>query len=187
MSQITSADSAIIAASLEAAFHTTMLQFDEEQQYALGQKVLTLVMTSKPYLWATPDGLHHLIHEVFGDAVFMDFVFMLQYNFMIRWGEAPQKFIALANTVSWGLTSYTDPNVKPADELSAIPEELRFRLAARVPTGKLLEENPWMVCLALLRSYVSKDAVTGTSPAPKAPRPMAANAENTAVVPVVTR
>lgn len=158
-------DSGFVAEAMQAAVQTTLDQLDDEMALRLSEKILELVMTSKPYLWVTAEGLENLIKNVFEDKEFTDFVFMLQFNFMMRWGEGQQKFIALANTVSWALAAFTDANAKGVSELSAIPSELQTRLAARAATATLLQENPWIVCLAILRSYVSKNAFLAEGPA----------------------
>lgn len=154
---ITHEDMANVAASTQAAFQTIYAQTPLEARPKISQFVARVLYQEKPYLWVSATGLAHVIELAFADDLFRDFVLSLQFHFFTRWGEGARKFTSLAHALSWGAAA--GPKVSTAsakdNDLCAIPPELRARLGTREETQELLEANPWMVCLLLLRSYMS--------------------------------
>lgn len=166
MAEIVHNDMGSVAASIQAAFKTVMAQTAPEKYQRITEFVVRLIYLEKPYRWVTAGDLPELIRRVFADDDYRDFALLLQFHFFTRWGEGTQKFSALAEAMSWGVgvEGSEASGRRPVEDLRAVPEQLRIRLSGREDARALLDANPWMVCLLLLRAYVS---LVDTSKLPK--------------------
>lgn len=134
------------------AYFATLSQSGPELQKQIIIYVAGLVAGEKPYMWVTPDGIVRVVQQVFEDEDIRDFAFTLQFNFFLRWGRVKENFIELVNVLSYGCGAYSGDD---KGDFRAIPGELSKHLATRESVQQLLNENPWLVCLLLLRSYAT--------------------------------
>jgi len=138
------------ASAIKDAWETVQLQTGETARIEIIAWMTDLAGTSKPWMWATADGLELIIARVFEQPAILDFVMLLQFHFFIRWGEAQLKFTELVDVLSWACAGQPSADA----ENSAVPVDLKVRMNVREDVQALLADNPWMVCLLLLRSYV---------------------------------
>jgi hypothetical protein len=155
----TNADTDIVGGAIQAAWRTVEGQVSPETRLKLYEWLMNFISGEKPYLWASPENIPRIVQMVYSDELVRDFVHSLQFHFMLRWGEASTKFTGLVDVLSWSIgshgldTEHSGRNRK--EDHGAIPEDIRMRLSSREDVKELLLDNPWMVCLLLLRSFVS--------------------------------
>lgn len=157
--QVSHDDMANCGTSILSAFQTVLAQSGEENRLKIQRFAVRVIMEEKPYLWVTPQAMGHLMGEVFGDELIRDFVLSLQFHFFMRWGEASQKFTTLTHALSWSVAPAGQTTMRPQksenDSLVAIPQVIQERLTSREDAQALMESNPWLVCLLLMRSYIT--------------------------------
>lgn len=157
--EYTNEDTEIVAGAIQSAWLTINAQVSPETLQKLNEWLGGFILTDKPYLWATLEGVQSTIKMVYADELLRDFTHMLQFHFFLRWGEASAKFTGLVDVLSWSVGAFaleTERNGSGRKEdHGAIPEEIRTRLASREDVRELLQDNPWMVCLLLLRSFIT--------------------------------
>lgn len=120
-----------------------------ETQQKIQRFVLATVVSEKPFLLITPEGLDRAISLVFQDAVVRDFVLTLQYTFGSRWGMSQDKFEGLVANLAVGAT----PAARLSD--SAMPNAIADRLTSTSDAYNLLLANSWLVILMLLLLFLS--------------------------------
>lgn len=154
----TNADTDVVAGAIQSAWQTIEAQIAPETRIKLHQWLMNFIVGEKPYLWAAPDNVPRIVQMVYADELVRDFVHTLQFHFFLRWGEASAKFTGLVDVLSWSVGSHgldTEQTGRRKEDHGAIPEDIRMRLSSREDVKELLLDNPWMVCLLLLRSFVS--------------------------------
>lgn len=154
----TNADTDIVGGAIQAAWRTVEGQVSPTTRLTLYEFLTSFIGSEKPYLWASAENLPRIVQMVYGDEIVRDFVLSLQFHFMLRWGEASTKFTGLVDVLSWSIGSHgldSEQSGRRKEDHGAIPEDIRMRLSSREDVRELLLDNPWMVCLLLLRSFVS--------------------------------
>lgn len=155
----TNGDTDIVAGAIQSAWRTVESQVSVETRAKLYQWMMNYIVGEKPYLWATPENVPRIVAMIYGDEIARDFVHTLQFHFFLRWGEASEKFTGLVDVLSWSVGAHgldTEHLARSRKEdHGAIPEDIRMRLSSREDVRDLLLDNPWLVCLLLLRSFVS--------------------------------
>lgn len=133
-----------------AAHEATLAQYIPETRNKVMAFVANLILTEKPYIWIVTENIVRLVNTIYADDLYRDYVHMLQFNFFARWGAASGKFISLVHELSWACAAGANPN----DSFVAIPTEIRNRMPSQDEAVAVLTDNPWLVCLTLLRSYI---------------------------------
>jgi hypothetical protein len=155
----TNADTANVVSAIQGAWRTVEGQVGESTRLKLYEFMLSFLSAEKPYLWATPQNVSRIVQMIYADEIVRDFTHMLQYHFFLRWGEGKQKFTGLVDVLSWSVGAFALDTEQSArgrkEDHGAIPENIRSHMSSREDVKDLLLDNPWMVCLLLLRSFVS--------------------------------
>lgn len=154
----TNADTDNVAAAIQSAWKTVESQVSADTRAKLHEWMMSYIIGEKPYLWASPENLPRIVAMIYGDEIARDFVHTLQFHFFLRWGEASEKFTGLVDVLSWSVGAYgmeSERSTRSKEDHGAIPEDIRMRLSSREDVKELLTDNPWLVCLLLLRSFVS--------------------------------
>lgn len=154
----TNADTDLVAGAIQSAWRTVEGQVSAETRAKLHTWMVNYIVGEKPYLWASPENVPRIVAMIYADEMVRDFVHTLQFHFFLRWGEASTKFTGLVDVLSWSVGAYgldTERSARNKEDHGAIPEDIRMRLSSREDVRDLLLDNPWLVCLLLLRSFVS--------------------------------
>lgn len=110
-----------------------------------------MVLTEKPYMLVTEEGIQRAMTLVFGREDIRDFVLTLTYTFFARWDAGPSSMRDLAENLAQGVGGVLGGNL----DLSAIPAEIHQRLMPRSDAGELLQSNPWLMVLLLMQLFIS--------------------------------
>lgn len=139
-----------VAEVFQGAYSHVMANLVGEQKARVTAFVAGYVLTEKPYLLVTPEGLDRAISAVFGNEHVRDFVFTLHFTFGSRWGAALERWQSLCANLA--LAAVPHSRVK----LSAVPDALADRLATSPDEAyNLLVANQWLVVLMLLQLFIS--------------------------------
>lgn len=138
-----------VAAVFTESYHHVLSNLATEQRSRIIEFVARVVLSEKPYLLVTPEGLDHAIGLVFENKQVTDFVLTLLFTFGSRWGMSQDRYSALAANLAFGASPVTQqPN-------RAMPDALASRLASFADVYNLLVANQWLVILLLFQSLVS--------------------------------
>lgn len=134
----------------QAYDHVIGLYQDEEEKRKLVSWTMSLLVSHKPYMMVTSEGLTALRDEVFGSALIRDFVLALTYQFFARWAGGKQKFTELTDRLSQGTS--TDFYHQ---RYTATPQEISQRLTSQEDALAILAHNKWLVTLLVAKIFIS--------------------------------
>ena len=121
-----------------------------------------VVLTEKPYMLVTEEGIQRAIGLVFSREDIRDFVLTLTYTFFARWDAGPSSVRDLAENLAQGVGGVVGGNI----DLSAMPIEIQQRLMLRGDASELLQSNPWLMTLLLMQLFIN--VTTESKPTPGA-------------------
>jgi hypothetical protein len=151
-------DMETVAAAFQTAFNTVRAQYlNDDDQLAIMTFATKVVVEEKPWMWASPEGVDHLLDLVMVDELIRDFVMTLSFTFFARWGEANVKFTGLTDALSWGTSADNDNGDNR--QLVVMPEVINSRLTQQDDVKKYLAANKWIVTLLLLKLFVIPEGV----------------------------
>lgn len=144
------------------AYYHVLENLDSTQQGSVQKFVAGLVLTEKPYLMVTPEGVQRAVATVFENESNRDFVFTLLYTFGSRWALSLDRFEGLCANLAVGLS----PISQHAECL--VPKAVADRLVSSSEIYRLLVANQWLVVLLLLQLFL-KVSLQKASPTPQKP------------------
>ena len=105
----------------------------------------TIVLTRRPWMMVTAEGVEAMEAEAFADAEIQTFVLEIQYTFGVYWGGNAADYKALAGVLGEAAGVQVD---------SAVGHEVKTRTSSGIEASTRLERNRWLMMLLLAISYV---------------------------------
>ena len=123
------------------------------------QFVAKLILSEKPYMLITPEGLSHISELVFSNDPYRDFIFTLSFTFFARFGGPDTDITGLAENLARGAAQ-----VSPNREGNAIPNQIANRLIEAVDIVPILINNRWLMMILLIQLFITTSIETSKSP-----------------------
>lgn len=135
--------------------------FQESYKHVIGNMSLQLedeihiftqavILSEKPYMLVTPDGLTHAREMVFAYDIRRDFLFTLSFTFVSRLGMGSEYYQGMVKNLTDGIGV-----TSAGAELDAMPTEISERLTPAKEIGEVLMANRWLVMLLLIQLFIT--------------------------------